>query len=99
MELIKDYDRVIDHNPGKANAVADAFSRKSAQTLRTLNVHWSLSDNGAIVTELIAKPDLLNRMLKAQKSDDKIYAIVSHNREGKETEFSVNEDGFLYCRD
>ena len=26
-------------------------------------------------------------------------AIVSQNREGKETEFSVNEDGFLYYRD
>ena len=27
------------------------------------------------------------------------FLIVSHNREGKETEFSVNEDGFLYYRD
>ena len=38
-------------------------------------------------------------MLEAQKSDEKIYAIVCHNREGKETEFLVNEDGFLYYRD
>ena len=38
-------------------------------------------------------------MLEAQKSDDKISAIVSQNREGKETEFSVNEDEFLYYRD
>ena len=29
----------------------------------------------------------------------KFSAIVSHNREGKETEFLVNEDGFLYYRD
>ena len=65
MELIKDYDCEIDHHPRKANVVADALSRKSAQTLRTLNVHWSLSDDGAIVTELIEKPNLLNRVLEA----------------------------------
>ena len=29
----------------------------------------------------------------------KISTIVSWNREGKETEFSVNEDGSLYYRD
>ena len=38
-------------------------------------------------------------MLEAQKSDEKNFAIVSQNREGKETEFSVNEDGFFYYRD
>ena len=38
-------------------------------------------------------------MLEAQKSDEKISAIVSQNREGNETEFSVNDDGFLYYRD
>ena len=58
-----------------------------------------MSYDGAIVAELIAKPDLLNRVLEAQKSDEKISVIVSQNREGKETEFSVNEDGFLYYRD
>ena len=29
----------------------------------------------------------------------KFLAIVSQNREGKETEFLVNENGFLYYRD
>ena len=54
---------MIDHHPGKANAVADALSRKSVHTLRALNAHLSLSNDGAIVTELIEKSDLLNRVL------------------------------------
>ena len=90
---------MIDYHPGKANVVADALSRKSVQTLRALNAHLSLSDDDTIVAELIEKPNLLNRVLEAQKSDEKISTIVSQNREGKETEFSVNEDGSLYYRD
>ena len=74
------------------------MSRKSAQTLRALNAHLSLSDDGAIVAELIEKSYLLNRVLEAQKCDKKISTIVSQNREGKETKFSVNDDGFLYYR-
>ena len=99
MELIKDYDCVIDYHPWKANVVADALSRKSVQTLRAMNAHLSLLDDGAIVAELIARPDLFNQLLEAQKNDEKIAAIVNQSREGKETEFTVNEDGFVYYRD
>ena len=54
MEFIKDYDCVIDYHPRKANVVANTLSRKSVQTLRALNAHLSLSDDGAIVAKLIA---------------------------------------------
>ena len=77
MELIKDYDCVINYHPRKANVVADALSRKAVQTLQALNAHLSLSDEGEIVAKLIAKPDLLNRVLEAQKNDEKISTIVS----------------------
>ena len=80
-------------------AVTDALNRKSVQTLRALNAHLSLSDDRAIVAELIAKPNLLKRVLEAQKNDEKIAAIVNQNRVGKETEFTTKEDGFLYYRD
>ena len=51
---------MIDYYPGRANVVANALSRKSVQMLRALNAHLSLSDDCAIVAELIEKPDLLN---------------------------------------
>ena len=67
MELIKYYDCVIDYHQGKANVVADALSRKTVQTLRALNAHLSLSDDGTVVAELIARPNSLSQVLEAQK--------------------------------
>ena len=49
MELINDYDCVIDYHLGKANVVADVLSGKSMQTLQALNAHLSLSDDSTIV--------------------------------------------------
>ena len=75
MELIKDYDCVIDYYPGKANVVADALSRKLVQTLRALNAHLSLLDDGVIVAELMAKLNLLNQVQKAQRVMRKLLPL------------------------
>ena len=99
MKLIKDYDCVIDYPSGKANVVANSLSRKSMQTFRALNAHLSLTDDGTVVEELIARPSLLNRVLEAQKKDENIYAIMSQIGNDKETEFTVNKNGVLYYKD
>ena len=59
----------------------------------------SLTDDGTIVTELIVRQSLLNRVLEAEKKDEKIVVIVSQSGNGKEIEFTVNEDGVLYYKD
>ena len=64
-----------------------------------MNAYLSLSEDGVIVAELVAKLDLLNQVLEAQKNDEKISAIVTQIEEEKETEFSVKEDGSLYYKD
>ena len=84
---------MIDYHLGKANVVADALSRKLMQTLRALNALLSLSDDGTVVAELIARPEMLNRVLEAQKNYEKKNFIVKQIGDGKETEFEVKEDG------
>ena len=76
MELIKDYDCVMNYQTGKANVVADDLNRKTVQTLRALNTHLSLSDVGIVVVELIARPNLLNRVLEPQNKYEKISTIM-----------------------
>ena len=53
LELIKDYELVIDYHPGKANVVANTLSRKS---LFAMNAHLVLSDDGSVLAELKARP-------------------------------------------
>ena len=95
MELIKDYDYVIDYHPGKANVVANYLRRKTVQTLRALNAKLSLIDDGTIVTKLIARSSLLNQVLEEQKKDENISAIISQIGNGKEIEVTVNENGVV----
>ncbi|KAA3484069.1 integrase [Gossypium australe] len=46
LELLKDYDRVIDYHSGKANVVTDAL---------TLNAHLALNNDGSVLVEVATK--------------------------------------------
>ena len=80
LELIKNYDCVIDYHSGKANVVANALSRKSSSSLahiqavqtflqdevRALPVHLMIDDNNLLVAQLKVKPIYLDQIRKAQ---------------------------------
>ena len=51
------------------------------------------------MAELIARPNFLNQVLEAQKNDEKISSIIKQIGNGKETEFTVNENRVLYYKD
>ncbi|KAL5736108.1 hypothetical protein ACOSQ2_030896 [Xanthoceras sorbifolium] len=62
MELIKDYDCVIDYHPGNANVVADALSRKTLFALKAMNVQLQLNSDNALVAELACRPSLIQQI-------------------------------------
>jgi hypothetical protein len=59
MELIKDYNCIIDYHLGKANVVADALSRKNKAfisgllVLGELNVHLDVTSGGILLATLV----------------------------------------------
>ncbi|KAL6351222.1 hypothetical protein AAG906_031808 [Vitis piasezkii] len=83
IELLKDYDCIIQYHRGNANAMADALSRKSVgslaairgcqrqllEDLRSLQVHMRVLDSGALVANFRVQPDLVGRIKALQKND------------------------------
>ncbi len=99
LELIKDYELVIDYHPGKANVVVYALSRKFLFTLRVWNTSLTLSDDGSILAKLMAKPMCLKEIYKAQKDDSELQAKRAQCETGVESNFQTGSDGCLMFRD
>ena len=76
LELIKDYDLVIDYHPEKANVVEDALSRKSSVIfahihtfyvpvlldMKTLGVSLDCDYNSALVASFMVRPTLIDQI-------------------------------------
>jgi hypothetical protein len=86
LELIKDYDLGINYDPGKANVVADALSRRShlnmlatrellpefCKEFEKLNLGW-LSNTKVVAMEVTST--LEHDIQKGQLGDAKIHEI------------------------
>ncbi|KAA3483692.1 DNA/RNA polymerases superfamily protein [Gossypium australe] len=95
LELLKDYELVIDYHPGKANVVADALSQKSLFAVRALNAQMAMSDDGSILAELQARPMFIQQICDAQKVDKKLIAIRIQCGNGTESDFQIDANNCL----
>ena len=55
LELVKDYDCIVDYHPGKANVVVDALSKKTVIALSLQHCDWRITVDGAQLAQLRAQ--------------------------------------------
>ncbi|WRX18084.1 Reverse transcriptase domain - like 10 [Theobroma cacao] len=113
LELIKDYDLVIDYYPGKANVIADALSRKSSSSLaalqscylpallemKSLGVQLRNGEDGSLLASFIVRPLLLNQITDIQRSNEELRKEIQKLTDGRVSEFRFREDNVLVFRD
>lgn len=56
LELLKDYNLILDYHPGKVNVVANALSQKSMFVLKALNAQLSMESDSSLIAELRPRP-------------------------------------------
>ncbi|KAL6332469.1 hypothetical protein AAG906_008497 [Vitis piasezkii] len=109
IELLKDYDCIIQYHPGKANVVADALSRKSVgslaairgcqrqllEELRSLQVHFRVMGLGALVANFRVQPDLVGRIKTLQKNDSRLVQVMEEVKRGDKPDFVLSDDEIL----
>ncbi|XP_061947386.1 uncharacterized protein LOC133670792 [Populus nigra] len=81
VELIKDYDCIIDYHPGKANVVVDALSRKdkvikSGPTTWNEETMMELKRLGAILSWEMITMDFVSGLPRGKRGNDAIWVIV-----------------------
>ena len=105
LELIKDYDLVIDYHPRKANVVADALSWKSTVTLahirtayvsllldmKTLGISLDYDGYGALLASFVRRPMLVDQIRGKQIQNEELVKEVNKiiNREDWTCSLSV----------
>ncbi|BBN67772.1 transposable element gene [Prunus dulcis] len=90
LELIKDYNCIIEHLPGRANMVANAVSRKSSGSVPQLR-WWYLP----LLVEIRKLRVGLERILTAQSQDPLFCALRLEVKNGTRTDYSMRSDRAL----
>src|SRR5215216_7400371 len=104
LELIKDYDLSLQYQPGKANVVADALSRKAFVNGLTKGelpddlckqfkeLRLEIVPEGHLMS-LDVQPTLLDKIREVQKTDKEIEEIKKNIDQGKAKKFHEDEQG------
>ena len=95
LELLKDYDCIIDYHPGKANVVADALSRKMISALTLKDYDWRLAPDGILLDQLNMIPALKQMIVNAQKNNAKLEEMAQFVSTGDKTDFTIDGSGGL----
>ncbi|KAA3466767.1 DNA/RNA polymerases superfamily protein [Gossypium australe] len=76
LELLKDYDLIINYHLGKANVVADTLNQKIMFALKTLNTRLTLVEDGSISDELKSKP--MNKLEKCKTLNFTLVLMIAY---------------------
>src|SRR6266498_4057117 len=110
LELIKDYNLEVHYQPGKANVIADALSRKShcnchivESPVATLCAEIEGMNLGILaqgtVSNLELVPTLREQIIAAQSKDEGIAHIKRRLKDGEDLCFKQDQDGVIWFKD
>ena len=113
LELLKDYDYMINYHPGKANIVSDALGRKiivgSLSTILTrqkellldlerAGVEMTLGEIQSYMSSLTLEPTLMEQIRTTKLSKNEISRSHEEVEKGVQSKFHVAGDGILkFC--
>ena len=112
LELLKDYDCSTLYHPGKANVVADALSRKSADSLAHISTErrpiikelHDLIDQEfqwkvtkkCLIAQFRVRLVYLDRVKAAQRGDPQLQKIMYDVQQGQARDFIVDREDTLW---
>ena len=114
MEYLEDYDFGLHYHPGKANAVADALSRKSQGCFASIRLQkWKMiesicdyelyvdtHEDGAYLYNMVSQPTLIEKIVEQQQEDEASKLLQGRIAKGEQLEgWTFNEEnGLRYLR-
>jgi hypothetical protein len=114
LELLKDYNCMINYHPGKVNVVVDALSRKTIAgsvsamftmqkelllDLERVRVEMMVGEIQSYMSSLTLEPTLMEQTRTAQLLNNEITRIREEVEKGEQSDFHVAGDGILkFCK-